>query len=131
MSGVAFKSFFGNMLICLKFFKLVWWHFLRGPVIQQALVWMGIIGKLVRKNLLVSLLVNLMWLCLAPNVLFVFFPKRLSWCPGVSLTSWAEGASLVLVGHPFIDDVTIKLPCRVAVLIYQPASDSIFPNWIG
>lgn len=129
MSGVAFKSFFGNMLICLKFFKLVWWHFLRGPVIQQALVWMGIIGKLVRKNLLVSLLVNLMWPCLAPNVLFVFFPKRLSWCPGVSLTSWAEGASLVLVGHPSSDGVAMKMLYGLEVL-HRPPSHPVFSYWV-
>ena len=29
---------------------------------------------------------------------------------GASLTSWGEGASLALVGHPSTDGVTIKMP---------------------
>ena len=29
---------------------------------------------------------------------------------GASLTSWGEGASLALVGHPSSDGVTIKMP---------------------
>ena len=50
----------------------------------------------------------------------------LGWCPvwvptdpdwvGVSLTSWGEGASLALVGHPSSDGVTIKMPYGVDVL---------------
>ena len=34
----------------------------------------------------------------------------------VSLTSWGEGASLVLVGHPSSDGVTIKMPYGLDVL---------------
>ena len=45
---------------------------------------------------------------------------------GISLTSWGEGASLVLVGHPLSDGVTIKLPYGVDVLLYRPASHPIF-----
>ena len=37
-----------------------------------------------------------------------------------SLTSWGEGASSALVGHPFSDGVTIKIPYGVDVLLYQP-----------
>ena len=29
---------------------------------------------------------------------------------GASLTSWGEGASLALVGHPSTDGITIKMP---------------------
>ena len=35
---------------------------------------------------------------------------------GVSLTSWGEGTSLALVGHPSSDGVTIKMPYGVDVL---------------
>ena len=35
---------------------------------------------------------------------------------GASLTSWGEGASLALVGHPSSDGVTIKTPYGVDVL---------------
>ena len=38
---------------------------------------------------------------------------------GVSLTLWGESASLALVGHPSSDGVTIKIPCRVNVLLHQ------------
>ena len=38
-----------------------------------------------------------------------------------SLTSWEEGASLALVGHPSSDGVTIKIPYWVDVLLHQPA----------
>ena len=35
--------------------------------------------------------------------------EKLGWCPiGVSLTSWVEGASLALVGHPSFDSVKNK-----------------------
>ena len=44
---------------------------------------------------------------------------------GVNLTSWGEGASLTLVGHPSIDVVTIKIPYGVNVLSHQPASQPI------
>ena len=44
----------------------------------------------------------------------VTFPPRL-WnaglvSSGASLTSWGEGASLALVGHPSSDGITIKMP---------------------
>ena len=42
-----------------------------------------------------------------------------------SLTSWGEGASLVLVGHPSSDGVMIKMPYEVDVL-HQPASHTPF-----
>ena len=47
-----------------------------------------------------------------------------------SLTSWREGASLVLVGNTSSDGVTIKMPCRVDVL-HRPASHPIFSYWVG
>ena len=43
----------------------------------------------------------------------------------VSLTSWGEGASLALVGHPSSDSVTIKMPYGVDVL-HRPALHPIF-----
>ena len=47
----------------------------------------------------------------------------LSWCPaGASLSSWGEGASLALVGHPSSDGTTIKLPYGVDVLLYRSTS---------
>ena len=48
----------------------------------------------------------------------------------VSLTSWGEGASLVLVGHSSNDSVTIKMPYGVDVL-HRPASHPIFSYWVG
>ena len=44
----------------------------------------------------------------------------------VSLTSWGEGASLALVGHPSSETVTIKTPYMVDVLLHQPALHPIF-----
>ena len=41
------------------------------------------------------------------------------------LTSWGEGASSALVGHPSSDGVTIKMPYGVDVL-HRPASNPIF-----
>ena len=49
---------------------------------------------------------------------------------GVSLTSWGEGASLALVGHPSCDRVMIKMPYGVDVL-HRPASHPIFSYWVG
>ena len=49
---------------------------------------------------------------------------------GASLTSWGEGASLALVGHPSSDGITIKMPYGVAVL-HRPASHHIFSYWVG
>ena len=51
-------------------------------------------------------------------------------CSGVSLTSWGEGASLALVGHPSSDGVTIKMPYGLDVL-HRPASHPIFSYWVG
>ena len=50
---------------------------------------------------------------------------------GVSLTSWGEGASLALVGHPSSDGITIKIPYGVDVLLRRPASHPIFSYWVG
>ena len=48
---------------------------------------------------------------------------------GASLTSWREGATLALVGHPSSDGVTIKMPYGVDVL-HRPASHPIFSYWL-
>ena len=40
-------------------------------------------------------------------------------CNGVSLTSWGEGVSLALVGHPSSDGVTINIPYGVDVLLHR------------
>ena len=45
---------------------------------------------------------------------------------GVSLTSWGEGASVALVGHPFSDGVTIKIPYGVDILLHPSASHPNF-----
>ena len=37
---------------------------------------------------------------------------------GDILTSWGEGASLALVGHPSSDDIMIKIPYGVDVLLH-------------
>ena len=50
---------------------------------------------------------------------------------GVSLTSWGEGASLALVGHPSSDAITIKIAYGVDVLLRRPASLPIFSYWVG
>ena len=47
-----------------------------------------------------------------------------------SLTSWGEGASLTLVGHPSSDGIRIKMPYGVDVL-HWPASHPIFSYWVG
>ena len=47
-----------------------------------------------------------------------------------SLTSWGEGASLAIVGHPSSDDVTIKMLYGEDVL-HWPASHPIFSYWVG
>ena len=49
---------------------------------------------------------------------------------GVSLTSWGEGESLALVGHPSSDGITIKIPYGVDVLLRRPASHPIFSYWV-
>ena len=48
----------------------------------------------------------------------------------VSLTSWIEGTSLVLVGHPSSDE-KMKIPYEVDVLLHRPASHPIFSYWVG
>ena len=48
-------------------------------------------------------------------------------CIGASLTSWGEGASLALVGHPSSDGVTMKVPYVVDVLLHRSASHPSFP----
>ena len=50
---------------------------------------------------------------------------------GVSLTSWGEGASLTLVGHPSSDGIRIKIPYGVDVLLFRPALHPIFSYWVG
>ena len=49
---------------------------------------------------------------------------------GASLTSWVEGVSLALVGHPSSDVVSIKIPYGVDAL-HQPAVHPIFFYWVG
>ena len=39
---------------------------------------------------------------------------------GVSLTSWGEGAFLILAGRPSIDGITTKIPYRVDDLLHRP-----------
>ena len=50
---------------------------------------------------------------------------------GVNITSWGEGASLALIGHPSSDGITIKIPYGVDVLLRRPASHPIFSYWVG
>ena len=56
----------------------------------------------------------------------------LGWSPaGSVVTSWGEGASLALFGHPSSDGITIKIPYGVDVLLHQPASHPFFSDWVG
>ena len=55
-------------------------------------------------------ILNLDWHQVIPEIL-----KYWVGVSGASLTSWGEGASLALVGHPSSDGVTIKIPCGVDV----------------
>ena len=49
----------------------------------------------------------------------------------VSYTSWGEGASLALAGHPTTDGITIKILYRVDVLLHQqPAFHPFFSYWL-
>ena len=50
--------------------------------------------------------------------------------PWVILTSWGEGVSLALVGHPSSDGIMIKMPYGVDVL-HRPALHPIFSYWVG
>ena len=52
-------------------------------------------------------------------------------CSRASLTSWGEGASLVLVHHPSSDGVMIKILYRVDVLLHRPSLYPIFSYWVG
>ena len=55
-------------------------------------------------------------------------PKTLKYWVGVQLGQtylMGKGASLVLVGHPSSDNVTIKIAYEVDVLLQQPA------YWVG
>ena len=45
-------------------------------------------------------------------------------------TLWGEGSFLALVGNPYSDGVTIKMPNGVDVL-HRPASHPMFSYWIG
>ena len=45
---------------------------------------------------------------------------------GASLTSWGEGASLALAGHPPNDGVTIKIPYEI-----DAASHPTISYWVG
>ena len=49
----------------------------------------------------------------------------------LGLTSWGEGTSLALVGHPSSDDIMIKIPYGVDVLLRWPASYPIFSYCVG
>ena len=66
------------------------------------------------------------------NLLPIFQKTLKYWvgASGVSLTSWGEGVSLALVGHPSSDGVTIKMPYGVDVL-HRPALHPIFSYWVG
>ena len=83
--------------------------------------------------------VNLPHICRYSNILIIltFFPETFKHLDtglvssGVSLTLWGEGMSLALAGHPSIDDVTIKIPYVVDVLLHQPVLHSIFSYWVG
>ena len=58
------------------------------------------------------------------------FPVTLKYWLGVQ---WGqsyhmeEGTSLILVGHPSSDDVQIKVPYGVNILLHPPASHPSFP----
>ena len=49
---------------------------------------------------------------------------------GANLTSWGEGASLVLIDHPSSDGVLIEMPYGVYAL-HRPASHPIFSYWVS
>ena len=64
--------------------------------------------------------------------LLTFNPDTLKYWVGVHhLTSWEEGTSLALIGHPSSDGVMIKISFGVDVLLHQPASHYIFSYWVG
>ena len=49
----------------------------------------------------------------------------------VCVTSWGEGASLALVGHPSSDVIRIKTPYGVDALLNWAASRPIFSDLVG
>ena len=49
----------------------------------------------------------------------------------VNPTSWEESDTLILAGFPSNDDVIVKAPYGVDVLLHQPALHPIFSNWVG
>ena len=49
----------------------------------------------------------------------------------VSPTSWEESATLTLGDFPSNDDVIMKVPYGVDVLLNQPSLHPIFSNWVG
>ena len=58
--------------------------------------------------------------------------ELLAWCPARSvLLPWGEGTTLVLVGHPSNDNVTIKILNGVDVLLHRPTSHPIISYWGG
>ena len=66
--------------------------------------------------------------------LMTFIPKTLKYWVDVhwvSLTSWGEGASLALVGHPSSDGVIMKILYGVDVLVHRRALHPIFSYWLG
>ena len=76
---------------------------------------------------------------LSPHYLLIFqsyllIPPSRFWntglvSSGASLTSWGEGASLALVGHPSSDGVSKKMPYGVDVFIDQLCTPSSY--WVG
>ena len=55
------------------------------------------------------------------SVLLSFIPRTLQYWVGVQQGQsylMGKGASLALVGHPFSDGITIKVPYRVDVLLH-------------
>ena len=67
------------------------------------------------------------------NFYYVISLETLKYRAGVQQgnpTSWGEGASVALIGHPFSHGVTIKMPYGV-VFLHQPALHPIFSYWVG
>ena len=48
-----------------------------------------------------------------------------------SSTSWEESTTLTLGDFPSNDDVIMKAPYGVDVLLNQPSLHPIFSNWVG
>ena len=63
-----------------------------------------------------------------------YFPETLKYWVGVQLGQsylMDIGASIALVSHPSSDNVTIKITCRVDVLLHRAALHPIFSYWVG